>query len=146
MISHFQTVGIVGNLKVDWPPSVVALTSVMNFNMLDFSLVRPECLLVDVKGASPFFIFTIAACGLVLILLTVLNVMTLTLKFGCRCLSKSALADVVDSLEFAQSIFFSLQLVLRFFGRFFLFHVIFRVILSRVLLCALFLVILRLIL
>jgi hypothetical protein len=110
LISHFQTVGIIANLRIDWPPSVVVVTSVINFNMLDVSLYRPECLLLH-TSASPFFIFTIAACGIVLVLMVGMSSFTVVVKTcGKLCVSKRTRDAIVDSVEFAQSIVFSLQL------------------------------------
>ena len=45
-------------------------------NVLDFTFVRPECLLIDVE-ASPYFVFTIGACAAILIVLALLRLLVI---------------------------------------------------------------------
>ena len=63
-----QTVSIVGNLQLQWPPSVASLTSFLGLNALrldSLSFVRPECLLqarYGVKFVQSAFSFVRPAC------------------------------------------------------------------------------------
>ena len=45
-ISHLQTIGIIGNLMLEWPDSVVWVTAALSGNVLELNFVRPECLLL----------------------------------------------------------------------------------------------------
>ena len=66
-----QTVSIVGNLQLQWPPSVASLTSFLGLNALrldSLSFVRPECLLqVHTAMIAPMLVVTsdsgASSCG-----------------------------------------------------------------------------------
>ena len=109
LINHVQTIAIVGNLRLDWPQSVIAVTGALSFNVLNVSIIRPECLLIN-TSASPFFIFTIASCGFVIFVLAVLFLMIFVAKLAARCVDEARANAWVDSGEFARSVVFSLQL------------------------------------
>ena len=44
LISHVQTLSIIMNLRLSWPPSAEAVTSAMVVNVLEIETLRPECL------------------------------------------------------------------------------------------------------
>ena len=44
LISHVQTLSIIMNLRLSWPPSAEAVTSAMVVNVLELETLRPECL------------------------------------------------------------------------------------------------------
>ena len=65
-IDHLQTLSIVGNLQLHWPPAVQAATATFSFNMFEMvSAIRPECLLVDVNVSS-FYFFNIVTASAIL--------------------------------------------------------------------------------
>ena len=69
--THLQTIGIVGNLKLHWPPPVEATMAWATFSVFENTeTLRPECLVKDLYGVSPFFLFSImmaAAIAMVMI-------------------------------------------------------------------------------
>ena len=44
LVAHVQTIAIVGNLRLHWPPSVEQFTEVVSLSFVDASYLRPECL------------------------------------------------------------------------------------------------------
>ena len=111
MLNHIQTVGIIGNLSIQWPPAVIWITTTLSGNIFDLSFVRPECLLVTVD-VSPFYMFTLGACGLILFILFIFSCIKMVIVVGLsRCVSRESASKMVDSVEFLQSIIFSTQLV-----------------------------------
>ena len=49
LISHVQTLSIIMNLRLSWPPSAEAVTSAMVVNVFELETLRPECLAADVE-------------------------------------------------------------------------------------------------
>ena len=104
-IGHLQTVVIFGSLRLIWPPSVETVLYSFDLNLgVDVSMLRPECLLLDID-VSPFVVYTTAMCGWLLSLL----VGSFLLK---HALSASGVLTParLDSFEFARTIFFGMQL------------------------------------
>ena len=53
MVNHVQTVSILGNLRLEFPPAVEVITSGAGLDILEMiGSVRPECLLVDTGSAA----------------------------------------------------------------------------------------------
>lgn len=105
-----QTLGIIGNLAIKWPPAVIWITTTLSGNVLDLNFVRPECLLIDVE-VSPYFAFTIGACSVVLGITVVIVLVKGLIRFLAPfCFSKDAVGKAIDTVEFVQSIIFSGEL------------------------------------
>ena len=102
-IDHLQTLSIVGNLKLHWPPAVHTLMASFSFNMFEMlSAIRPECLLVDVNVSS-FYFFNIVTAGSVLLLL-------LALVAASQLAAACGKTGSADAIEIAASVIFSAQL------------------------------------
>ena len=68
--THMQTIGIVGNLKLVWPPPVEAVTSYATLSVFESTeTIRPECLLKEFAELSAFLIFSIGMAALILAVL-----------------------------------------------------------------------------
>ena len=52
VVTHVQTLSIVGYLSLAWPPSVHAVTGTLSLSFVDMEFVRPECL-SEVRSAAP---------------------------------------------------------------------------------------------
>jgi hypothetical protein len=59
-----QTIGILGNLRLQWPPPVERFTEVASLSFVDSALVRAECLAAD--GANAFVALQQAQAGTLL--------------------------------------------------------------------------------
>ena len=67
--THFQTVSIVGNLHLRWPPPVEAVTELATLSVFENTQIfRPECLVED-RGISTFYLFSILVAGGILFVL-----------------------------------------------------------------------------
>ena len=67
--THFQTVSIVGNLHLHWPPPVEAVTGLATLSVFENTQIfRPECLVED-RGISTFYLFSILVAGGILFVL-----------------------------------------------------------------------------
>ena len=110
IICHVQTIGIIGNLSIEWPPAVIWITTTLSGNILDLGFIRPECLLQDVD-VSPYYVFTLGACGIILSTFSILVLARVcVLHLGARCLTAVSASYLVDQIDFLQSIIFSAQL------------------------------------
>ena len=110
LLNHYQTIGIIGNLSVEWPPAVTWITVTLSGNILDLSFVRPECLLLD-ANVSPYYIFTSGALGIVLGVITLLTLAKLFIVYvASHFLQRKTASQAADGVEFMQSIIFSAQL------------------------------------
>lgn len=110
-LNHIQTVSIIGNLALDWPPAVIWITSTLSGNMLDLGFVRPECLFKDIEDVSPYFIFTIGSCLVMLAMLTACRIVKVLIEwFGPLCVDSKRVGGWVDTVEFVHTIVFSGQL------------------------------------
>ena len=82
VISHFQTLAILGSLRLAWPESARKVISAfglagLDLAALDIDAARPECLLAS-RGSEGFFhIFNIVMLGCVLSVLFALNLVKL---------------------------------------------------------------------
>ena len=112
LLNHVQTVGIIGNLTIDWPPSVIWITTAVSGNFLDLSFVRPECLLQGaLDEASPYYVFTLGACGVILVTFVTLLLTEYSIRYVfAHCLSRTHASKAVDSVIFFNSIIYSTQL------------------------------------
>ena len=85
--THLQTIGIVGNLKLHWPPPVEATMAWATFSVFENTeTLRPECLVKDLYGVSPFFLFSImmaAAIAMVMIGAVSLSFVVSSLRRAC---------------------------------------------------------------
>ena len=85
--THLQTIGIVGNLKLHWPPPVEATMAWATFSVFENTeTLRPECLVKDLAGVSPFFLFSImmaAAIAMVMIGAVSLSFVVSSLRRAC---------------------------------------------------------------
>ena len=68
--THFQTISIVGNLHLHWPPPVEAVTGIATLSVFENTeMFRPECL-VESKDVSTFYLFSLLiSCGIAGVLL-----------------------------------------------------------------------------
>ena len=67
--THFQTISIVGNLHLHWPPPVEAVTGLATLSVFENTQIfRPECLVED-RGISTFYLFSILVAGGILFVL-----------------------------------------------------------------------------
>ena len=104
IIDHLQTVSIVGNLKLLWPPAVHAVTSSFSFNVLEMmSAIRPECILRDAQDLSPFYIFNLVVCAIVFVLLLATMLVGSLLELCGR-------PAMADEAELAGTVLFTAQL------------------------------------
>jgi hypothetical protein len=55
-IAHAQTVSILGNLALEWPPPVQSFTRVVALSFVDTPFVRAECL---ATGANAFHVVSL---------------------------------------------------------------------------------------
>lgn len=119
MVNHVQTVSILGNLRLEFPPAVEVITSGAGLDILEMiGSVRPECLLVD-TGISAFILAILVVwCGAVAVLV---GFLTVQFFVGLRCWDRlfcagrpedeqaAARAARVDNVEFATTILYSAQ-------------------------------------
>ena len=60
VISHLQTLAILGNLRLSWPPAVEATTDILSLSLALASFLRPECF---VDSSRAFVILSTAQVG-----------------------------------------------------------------------------------
>ena len=60
LVQHTQTVGIIRELRLQWPPAVLTLLDALGFSIFSIEIGRPECLLSDVKEnlGGPFYMIS----------------------------------------------------------------------------------------
>ena len=107
-----MTLSIIGDLRLNWPPSVKYVTSSLSISgMLGIDFINPACILRQF-GRNGFAIFTMAR----LLVMFMVLFGTSTVSVGCSTLRRccypgsARLKKYVDVLEFAQSIVFAMQL------------------------------------
>ena len=90
-VAHLQTLTIVGNLKLAWPPSTKKALSLLVVNGLQLEAARPECVAAQLKGEDEgdleiplFYLMSAAKVALPLVVLLLLFFVRRALTFAFR--------------------------------------------------------------
>ena len=83
VFGHVQMLAVIGNLQLEWPPQVKAVTGLASFSLVSVTVVRSECL---VEIANPFVVMSIGQIALMITALTTLLALATNL---CCILSPS---------------------------------------------------------
>ena len=126
-LQHTQTVSIMCQLRLQWPPTVLAILEGLGFSLFSIEIGRPECLLGDVDEnlGGPFYM--ISMIKFIILLFTFLALWTLSGLLATRsylCLqsshqqreqqrkSQKRSERAVDQLDMVESIIFHCQVIL----------------------------------
>lgn len=108
-ISHLQTVAIVGNLRLQWPPSVEEISSLFSLSLVGQALLRPECFAS--QGVNLQFIFSICEVSAILLLLASFTAVVYSQVLSKRSTDMTwVVMSVVVSMMFGTSWRLSLEL------------------------------------
>ena len=126
-LQHTQTVSIMGQLRLQWPPTILAVLEGLGFSIFSIEIGRPECLLgeVDEGLGGPFYMISMIKFILLLFTFAALWAWARLLATRGRCCPRDShqqrtqqrkrqkrSEQAVDQLEMVESIIFSCQIIL----------------------------------
>ena len=116
IISHVQTVSIVGNLRLAWPQSVTSVTSIFSLDILETDFLRPECLFD--RSTRIYFLFNLVKFAVVFAGLGGLSVAQMLLSIAQRAADAGYLfrdgpdySALIDLCAFADSVVLQVTIV-----------------------------------
>ena len=111
LISHVQTLSIIMNLRLSWPPSAEAVTSAMVVNIFELETLRPECLVGEENEDFHFALsLHVLRAFMLLAMLVSLNAVRMLVESPRTCVNcPGPAAKWADRLEFLETVVFQVQ-------------------------------------
>jgi hypothetical protein len=114
-ISHLQTLAIVGNLRLSWPPAVEATTDLLSLSLAHASFLRPECYIDSSKSFIILSTVQVDTVLVTLLLTTALYAVPSRFSWGPRGLMRGRsffVQTIIVSFTFSSSWRLALNLFL----------------------------------
>ena len=101
-IGHLQTIAILSNLRLQWPPSVREISSIFSLSLVGQSMLRPECFVSS--DVNLYFILALCEVSIILVILGSLTAAAYSHKLsGKRVDSLWLIISVLIGVLFATS-------------------------------------------